>query len=62
VAVATLTLWTLNYSLLEILRVVGNQPHWAVFAGWGMAVAGGAYVAFRSEILRLVEARKAELR
>ncbi|MGH9804809.1 MAG: protein kinase domain-containing protein [Candidatus Acidiferrales bacterium] len=61
VAVATLTLWTLNYSLLELLRVVGNQSHWAVFAAWGLVVAAAVYVAFRREIIRMVEARKAEL-
>ncbi len=38
VAVATATLWALNYPLLHILRDIGNEAHWGIFAGWGVLI------------------------
>ncbi len=57
IAVATATLWALNYPLLYILRDIGNEAHWGIFAGWFALILLAAMTAFRS---RLVRALKAE--
>ena len=49
VAVATATIWSLNYPLLYLLGEVGNTGQWLVFIGWGVFVGLGALVAFRSQ-------------
>ncbi len=48
VAVGTAVLWALNYPLLQILSEVGNGAHWALFVAWGVLVAAGALLGFRS--------------
>jgi hypothetical protein len=61
VAVGTAVLWLLNYPLLQILQNLGNAGQWAVFIGWGVLVAAGAAVGFRSELARARERWKAEM-
>ena len=50
VAVATVTLWDLNYPLLQVLRDIGNGSHWAVLAGWAAVVLFAAMTAFQTEL------------
>ncbi len=48
VGVSTAVLWTLNYPLLQIFAEVGNAAHWALFVAWGVVVAAGVLLGFRS--------------
>ncbi len=48
VGVGTAVFWTLNYPLLKIFAEVGNGAHWALFVAWGVLIALGALLGFRT--------------
>jgi hypothetical protein len=50
-AVATMTLWSMNYPLLHLNRDVGNAGQWAVFVSWGVFVLGAFFLAFRPSVV-----------
>ncbi len=60
VAAGTSVLWTLNYSLLDMLQVVGNGAHWGVFIGWAFLVVAAALAASRAELARAWQRKRAE--
>jgi predicted Ser/Thr protein kinase len=52
---ATVVLFPMSFSLLNLLSEIGNSTVWALLAGWAAVIAGAVYVALRGRWQQILE-------